>query len=232
MRTVSGFLSRLGLVRDRYGVAVHHLSKDHWGRSGQAAWDKLVELAGKIPSPRVLELGVLPSIPGRSTTHRRLVPHASEFVGTDIQPGDEVDFVADVHRLSETTGEEAYDVIISESCFEHFKYPHLAAHQIMKTLRVGGIVLAQTHQSFPIHGYPHDYFRFTTEAMRSLFGEKMGMTIHACGYASPAAIYSRVDPEGYRAPAFLHVNVCAEKVATTPNEYVYEFDCLTHPTPG
>jgi hypothetical protein len=53
----------------------------------------------------------------------------------------------------------------------------------------------------------------------------MGMVVHAAGYASPAAIYSRVDPGGHRAPAFLHVNVFAEKVAKTPREFIYEYDC-------
>ena len=44
--------------------------------------------------------------------------------------------------------------------------------------------------------------------------------------ARRAAIYSRVDPAGHRAPAFLHVNLYAEKIARTPDDFVYEFDCL------
>ena len=96
----------------------------------------------------------------------------------------------------------------------------------MKALKVGGLLFVQTHQTFPIHAVPYDYFRFSKDAMASLFGTKMGMQVHTIGYASPAAIYSRVDPGGHRAPAFLHVNLYAEKVAKTPAEFIYEYDCL------
>jgi SAM-dependent methyltransferase len=155
-----------------------------------------------------------------------LFPNAAEYIGTDIAPGEDVDLVADVHRLTHYTGESAFDIVLTEAGFEHFKYPHLAAHEIMKALRPGGLVFVQTHQTFPIHAVPHDYFRFSTEALRSLFGPRMGMRIHAAGYSSPAAIFSRVDRRGHRQPAFLHVNLFAEKVAPTPTDYVYEFDCL------
>ena len=44
----------------------------------------------------------------------------------------------------------------------------------MKALKVGGLIYIQTHQSFPLHGYPHDYFRFSREALASLFGTHDG----------------------------------------------------------
>lgn len=188
--------------------------------------EPFVERLKAMTAPRVLELGTRQSIPGHSTSRRHLFPFASEFVGSDIEPGVDVNLVADVHRLSQFAGVEAFDIIITDAGFEHFKYPHLAAHEIMKTLRIGGLVFVQTHQTFPIHAVPYDYFRFSTDALRSLFGTRMGMNVLAAAYASPAAIYSRVDPEGHKYPAFLHVNLCAEKVAPTPDEFVYEYDCL------
>lgn len=186
-----------------------------------------MEAARALREPRVLELGTRQAIAGKSTKKAHLFPHAKEYVGTDIELGEDVDVIADVHRLSRFVGEESFDIVITEAGFEHFKYPHLAAHEIMKTLKVGGLVFVQTHQTFPIHAVPYDYFRFSTDALRSLFGEQMGMRVHAAAYASPAAIYSRVDPGGHQHPAFLHVNLFAEKVAKTPSQYVYEFDCLT-----
>jgi len=212
--------------KSAYELAIETISADQWGEHGGDAMRTVMERAAKMRAPRILELGVRRTSPDRSTRHDRLFPNAGEYLGTDIEKGADVDFVADVHRLTTVTGLEAFDVILTESGFEHFKYPHLAAHEIMKALRIGGVVFAQTHQTFPIHAVPYDYFRFSTDALRSLFGAKMGMNVLACSYFSPAAIYSRVDPGGKDCPAFLHVNICAEKIAPTPHEYIYEYDCL------
>ena len=83
-------------------------------------------------------------------------------------------------------GAERFDVILSASTFEHLKYPGLAAHELLKTLTVGGLLFVQTHQSFPLHGYPSDYFRFSREALASLFGTTMGFEVVATGYDFPA----------------------------------------------
>jgi hypothetical protein len=209
---------------DAWSSALQHVSKDAW--PGTQSFPIFMERVAGFSAPRVLELGTYRALPDVSTRKDHLFPHASEYVGTDIQAGIDVDLVADVHRLTEFTGEEAFDIVLTEAGFEHFKYPHLAAHEIMKALRIGGLVWVQTHQTFPIHAVPYDYFRFSTDALRSLFGEGMGMKVLASAYASPAAIYSHVDRHGHKAPAFLHVNILAEKVAPTPKTYVYEFDGL------
>ncbi len=214
---------------DRVGfrIACRSIDPQQWGTSGEpGSFDLFRRKVLAMNKPRILELGTRRSVPELSTRHQRHFPNAGEYLGTDIELGLDVDFVADVHRLSQVTGEEQFDAILTEAGFEHFKYPHLAAHEIMKALRVGGMVFVQTHQTFPIHAVPYDYCRFSDDSLRSLFGAAMGMKVHAVGYASPAAIYSRVDPFGRKAPAFLHVNICAEKVASTPKEYVHEFDCL------
>ncbi len=179
-----------------------------------------------IEKPRVLELGVKRSIPDRSTMHRKFVPHASEYVGTDVEEGVDVDFACDIHHLSRVTGCESYDAIISCSTFEHFKYPHVAAHEIMKTLRVGGLLFVQTHQCFPIHAHPYDYFRFYREALAGLFGTRMGVDVISTNYEFPSHIFSKQEPGTNYHPAFLNVTLFAEKTAPTPNEYIVELDCV------
>jgi SAM-dependent methyltransferase len=175
-----------------------------------------------LSSPSVLELGTLRSQPGRSTMHRDWVPNAGEFLGSDIQPGPDVDIEADLHRLSEVVGSERFDVIISCSTFEHLKYPTLAAHEVMKALKVGGLLFVQTHQSFPLHGYPFDYFRFSREALASLFGTEMGFRVEATNYDFPVQLYARRLPGAQRYPAFLNTTLWGEKVAPTPEGYRYE----------
>jgi SAM-dependent methyltransferase len=183
-----------------------------------------MERSASMERPRVLELGTRRSQPDMSTRHDEWVPHASEYVGSDIQEGLDVELVADVHRLTNVTGIESYDIIISCSTFEHFKYPHLAAHEILKALRVGGLLFVQTHQTFPLHAHPFDHFRFSTEALAGLFGTRMGFeTIELC-YEFPSRIHSPTARHLAYGPAFLNVCLFGEKRALTPVDYVYELD--------
>jgi hypothetical protein len=176
----------------------------------------------EVDAPSVLELGTKRSVSGRSTMHRDWVPHASEFLGTDIEAGTDVDIVADAHQLSEVVGDERFDVILSCSTFEHLRYPTLAAHQIMKALKVGGMLYVQTHQSFPLHGYPLDYFRFSQAALASLFGTTMGFEVVATNHDFPIRVYSRRVPDLQLLPAYLNTTLWGEKRAPTPDEYRYE----------
>lgn len=194
--------------------------------------DRFIERCRRFPAPSVLELGTKQSVPGRSTLHREWVPHAGEFLGTDYQAGDDVDIVADAHRLSEVVGRERFDAIISCSTFEHFKYPTLAAHEIMKSLRVNGVVFIQTHQSFPLHAYPNDYFRFSREALASLFGTSMGMSVVETAYEFPVHLFARRMPGAQLMPAYMNTLLWAEKQAPTPDEYRYELEAPTDGAAG
>lgn len=186
--------------------------------------EALFEQANTMDKPIVLELGTKRSIPSRSTMHRDFVPHASKFLGFDIEPGEDVDIVGDVHQLSQIIGREKMDIIISCSTFEHFKYPFLAAHEILKTLRIGGVLFIQTHQTFPIHAYPYDYFRFSTEALAALFGTKMGFDVLKVNYEFPATIHSKQVPDIHKFTAYLNVVLLGKKARKTPNHYKYEYD--------
>jgi hypothetical protein len=181
-------------------------------------------LCRRFEAPSVLELGTLQSTPGRSTMHRDWVPHAAEFLGTDIQDGADVDVVADAHTLSSAFGSEHFDAIISCSTFEHIKYPVLAAHEVMKTLKVGGLLYLQTHQTFALHGYPSDYCRFSRDALAALFPAAMGFRVISTDYEFPARIYSRRAVDQHRHPAWLNSLLLGTKTAPTPSEFAYELD--------
>lgn len=185
--------------------------------------EQFMDYMRSIEAPDVLELGTKQSIKGRSTMHRDFVPHARTYLGTDVQEGADVDFTADVHEISRVVGEEKYDAVISCSSFEHFKYPHLAAHELMKIIRVGGAIFVQTHQTFPVHAYPYDYNRFSTEAMLSLFGEQMGFK-SISAYEYRAHIFSKRMPTTNLSDAFLNVVLFGVKQKRTPKEYIYELD--------
>lgn len=180
--------------------------------------------ARDLERPRVLELGTRRSDPERSTRHADWIPHASEYVGSDIEAGADVDLVADVHRLTSVTGTEQFDVVISCSTFEHFKYPHLAAHEILKALRVGGLLFVQTHQTFPLHAHPYDYFRFSREAMAGLFGASMGFEMLGNDYEYPSCIHTPEIEGLAQGKAYLNVCLFGQKTGATPDEFVYELD--------
>ncbi|SLM29988.1 Methyltransferase type 11 (modular protein) [Desulfamplus magnetovallimortis] len=193
-------------------------------KSDNLLLENFIKKCRLINTPMVLELGTKRSVAGRSTRHDEWIPHAAEYIGTDIEPGADVDIVADVHRLSDFTGTEKFDVIISCSTFEHFKYPHLAAHEVMKALRINGLLFIQTHQTYPVHAYPNDYFRFSKEALEGLFGSRMGFNVIATDYEFPAQIYSDRVTSLSHDPAFLNSRLYGEKVSTTPENYIYELD--------
>jgi hypothetical protein len=173
-----------------------------------------------IAKPRVLETGAFRSIPERSTLHKTWIPNADVFLGTDFQPGVDVDVVADIHSLS-CAIRDPFDVLVSCSTLEHVKYPHLAAHEMLKVLKVGGLLFVQTHQTFPLHAYPFDYYRFSCEALASLFSNAMGVEAET-EYQYPAQIHSVQNKNSDKFPAFLNVVLFGRKVRETPEKFQYE----------
>ena len=116
----------------------------------------------------VLEIGTRRWVESKPTHHKIWFPDAT-YRMTDIQDGLDVDIVSDIHCLSKTFNEESFDIIVACSVFEHLQYPHKAAEEILKVLKKGGLFFVQTHQTFQVHGYPSDYFRYTTEGLKVLF---------------------------------------------------------------
>lgn len=75
-----------------------------------------------------------------------------------------------------------FDVVISQSAFEHFKDPFTAADNCARLLRPGGLALIHTVFAWRYHPVPRDYFRFTDDALLYMFEERNGLRSLACGY--------------------------------------------------
>lgn len=208
---------RLALKLSAYSAAGH-------AQEPNLLLENFKQCAAQMQSPSVMELGVRRLYPDVKTMHDEWIPNAGEFLGSDIENGLDVDIVADVHTLSKTVGEERFDIIISCSSFEHFKYPHLAAHEIMKSLKIGGLLFIQTHQTYPVHGAPYDYFRFSREALAGLFGTQMGFNVIDTVYEFPAQIYTPQVPNTGGEAAFINTCLLGAKTGKTPLDYIYEFD--------
>lgn len=171
------------------------------------------EELSKLQSPKVLELGTLQWTLGKSTHHGAWLPQGSEFVKSDVVAGADVDVAADAHDLA-PFGDGEFDVVMAISVWEHLRKPWLAAAAAHRVLKPGGLLYVATHFVFPIHGYPSDYCRWTSEGLLGLFDEPE-WTQRKAGHGFPCAIQppSSVKVWNRSAPAFLNVNIFAKKPA-------------------
>ncbi len=177
---------------------------------------------------RILELGTKRSDPNISTHHKQFFEGINncEFIMTDYQEGIDVDVVCDLHKTSSVFENESFDLIISCSTYEHLKYPQLVSHNLMKLLRIGGRIYIQTHQSFPLHGYKYDYFRFSREALKSIFNKNMNFHTVTTYFTEPCYIMGHRDHLiwNHFAESYLNVVYIGQKMDTTPKEYIYDID--------
>ncbi|HPW56991.1 MAG: class I SAM-dependent methyltransferase [Thermoanaerobaculaceae bacterium] len=178
-------------------------------RNGEVA-RSFRERVRALPAPRVLELGTRRVDPTAPSRRGAWVPHAALYLGVDVAPGPDVDLVADAHQLAAAVGEARFDLVIACSVFEHLARPWIAAVEIARVLRPGGLVFVQTHQTFPLHAHPHDYWRFSIEALRLIF-EDAGLNTLDAAYEYRARIFSRETPRAPIYPAYLNVCILAER---------------------
>jgi len=135
----------------------------------------------------------------------------AKWVSNDIEDGDEVDVVCDLQRLDIDTSEK-YEGIFSPATLEHVERPWLAIHAMSNCLNPGGVLFIHTHQTFPLHGYPHDYFRFSAEALKLMCSDS-GLQVVETSYDCPCKIVppSFVNDWNEDAESFLNVSICAVK---------------------
>ncbi|MEM6715056.1 MAG: class I SAM-dependent methyltransferase [Cyanobacteria bacterium P01_C01_bin.147] len=142
----------------------------------------IYDLANK-PGMRVLEIGSR-EVCGPSDARNQFAN--AEYVGFDYYPGDNVDVVGDVHKLSSYfQADEKFDLIYTSACFEHFAMPWIVATEIAKVLKVGGTLLIETHFSFSSHERPWHFFQFSDMALKVLFSEALGFECIEAGLSNP-----------------------------------------------
>lgn len=96
---------------------------------------------------------------------RPLFPN-KEYIGCDMREGPGVDLILNLHAIDLTS--ESVGVVLCFDTLEHVEYPHKALEEIHRILKPNGIAVISSVMNFPIHDYPHDYWRFTPEAFKSI----------------------------------------------------------------
>lgn len=102
---------------------------------------------------------------------------AGRWTGCDMQAGHGVDVVADIHEPpSEWHGR--FTGILCSEVLEHVARPWVALPKIKSIIQPGGWLVVTTLTSFPIHGFPDDYYRYTTSGLRLLLEDAGFKNVH------------------------------------------------------
>ena len=96
---------------------------------------------------------------------RPLFPN-KEYIGCDMREGPGVDKILNLHAIDLPS--ESVGVVLCFDTLEHVESPRKALEEIHRILKPNGIAVISSVMNFPIHDYPHDYWRFTPEAFKSI----------------------------------------------------------------
>lgn len=134
--------------------------------SVRGAIRRWIELHAVELGEEVLEVGSRMHDPDAWWLNNRDLARGN-WLGIDMQPGHNVDLVADIHALRKDWLGRFSGVLCSE-VLEHVRRPWEALQQLAGVLRPGGCIVITTLTTFHLHGYPDDYFRFTESGLRAL----------------------------------------------------------------
>jgi Methyltransferase domain len=125
-------------------------------------------------------------------SYRPWIPEAWRYVGLDIVEGPNVDIVGDAHRLSDSVEPASFDAFFTVATFEHLAMPWKVALELNRVLRPGGFGIIVTHQCWPVHEAPWDFWRFSDSAWQALFNRATGFEVVEAAMGNPAAVTPRI----------------------------------------
>jgi SAM-dependent methyltransferase len=105
---------------------------------------------------------------------------SAHYVGVDLAVGDAtwkysaLDAYADLARLP--FRDQAFDLVLNTQVLEHVREPKVVLAEIFRVLKAEGRLLLTAPQGWYEHQAPHDYFRFTSFALRYLL-ESAGFVV-------------------------------------------------------
>lgn len=129
-------------------------------------WVRASKLEYISNSGRVLEIGSK-DING---TVRQYFNDAYEYIGIDMEEGNNVDIVLDSHSIGfDNRVSGLFDIIICLETLEHDNDFFCTLQNIKYSLRKNGFFFLSTPTfGFPLHRFPKDYWRFGEDAYREI----------------------------------------------------------------
>ena len=138
------------------------------------------------------EEGIVIEIGSRARSgidRKHLIPDHLDYVGFDIKDGPNVDVVGDAHELSKYFKKKSVVAVFSMSVIEHLIMPWKVAIEINKVLKLGGISYHTTHQAWPLHEKPWDFWRFSDTSWKAIFNKKTGFEVLNAKLGEPGHIH-------------------------------------------
>lgn len=139
-------------------------------QSAPARWDRVFAIAkdalgtADVSSGRMLEIG------GRHNP-RNSDFSDFEYEALDLEGAPSGGIVVRQGDITECPEipDETYDFVFSLDVFEHIDKPWLAASEIKRILKPGGVTMHSTLFAWRYHPCPIDYWRYTHQGLKSLF---------------------------------------------------------------
>lgn len=185
-------------------------------RSFDSCVDRFFAEVNSKKIANILEIGSR----ARSGIIRKGFFNNTDYTGLDIMEGPNVDIVGDAHFLSRIFPKNHFDFIYSISTFEHLLFPWKVAIEMNAVLKMGGMAFIQSHQTWPIHDAPWDYFRFSEYSWHALFNADTGYELLLAANGDRATIVSCTQSEDFSTflenqPGYLSSACLVRKIANT-----------------
>jgi SAM-dependent methyltransferase len=115
-----------------------------------------------------------------------------EYIGIDLVPGPGVDIICRAEQLVEKFGLESVDVVISCTTLEHIKDWHAVVSNLKQICKPNGIMIIIVPSVWPFHAYPYDYWRFSGEDIRNIFGDCNILTLDEDNRKDFSLVYAKI----------------------------------------
>jgi len=154
-----------------------------------------------------------------AVTRRDFVPDSWGYQGMDIIAGPNVDIVGDAHELSSMFPQQRFDAVMAFSVLEHLLMPWKFILELNHILNDGAIGIFTTHQCWPLHDQPWDFWRFSDRAWAGLLNHETGFEIIEASMGEPAFVVAQrchpVTNFGLQQGGYLASNVLFRKIGPT-----------------
>ncbi|MDB4978585.1 MAG: hypothetical protein JWM56_771 [Candidatus Peribacteria bacterium] len=128
-----------------------------------------VAARASVLTGRLLDIGS-----GRSRRYQRFCTHVSQYQTLDHDKAGNPDILGSAENIPLT--DSSVDSVLCTQVLEHVPHPALVIQEIYRILTPNGLCLLTAPQTNELHEEPHDYFRYTSYGLISLFKEA-GFTI-------------------------------------------------------
>jgi len=193
-----------------------------------ALYDRFHALVRERPAGRLLEVG---SRARSGIIRRDIAPAGWDYSGLDVLAGPNVDVVGDAHRVSSLYPASHFDAVMSFSVLEHLMMPWKFVLELNRVLKPGAIGVFTTHQCWPLHDQPWDFWRFSDQAWTGLLNAATGFEIVDARLGEPAFVVAeKCHPAtafAETAAASLSSGVLFRKIGETALEWPVELGDLT-----